>query len=46
MKIIIALVLLLGCAGSAFADSIQQITLPKGNNCQVVTIAGQTYINC
>jgi hypothetical protein len=46
MKIMIALVLLLGCAGSAYADSIQQVTLPSGKNCQVVTIAGQTYINC
>jgi hypothetical protein len=45
-KIIIALTVMLFTAGYAYADSIQQITLPSGQNCQVVTIAGQTYVNC
>ena len=49
MKIIIVslgLVVGLLTAGYVYADSIQQITLPNNQNCQVVTIAGQTYVNC
>jgi hypothetical protein len=45
-KIIIAVVVGLLMACTAYADSLQQITLPGGKNCQVVTIAGQTYVNC
>lgn len=46
MKIITALVLGLLMTSVAYADSIQQITVNGSRNCQVVTIAGQTYVNC
>ena len=48
--IVLALVvglLMVDIGGSvAYADSLQQITFDNGKNCQVSTIAGQTYVNC
>ena len=42
----IGLVVGLLMSGLAYADSLQQITFDNGKNCQVSTIAGQTYVNC
>lgn len=46
MKIVIMVLVALAVCGIAYADSLQQVTLPSGQNCQVQTIAGQTYVNC
>ncbi len=44
--ILTAMLLLLSGGRVCFADSLTQVTLPSGQNCQVSVIAGQTYVNC